>query len=229
MSTEARTAVLDRIRTALKDRPTTSAEAIQAEWEALPREYDQAPRLSLEAKLDLLEDRLRDYEAEVTRVADHEVAAAIAAVLAARGNQPTLLPQGFPEHWTPSSGSFTVDDGFSPRQLDRFEGVVTAATAAIAETGSLVLQALPGQGRRAGTLVPDFHLCVVRFGDIVENVPEAFARLAATPTLPLTFVSGPSATADIEMTRIKGVHGPRFLHVLLVSESSVRVLTGANL
>jgi L-lactate dehydrogenase complex protein LldG len=90
---------------------------------------------------------------------------------------------------------------------------------AIAETGTLVLQNVPGQGRRILSLVPDYHLCVVLASQIVATVPEAFARLAATSTLPTTFISGPSATADIEMTRIKGVHGPRFLDVVIVEDS----------
>ena len=110
------------------------------------------------------------------------------------------------------------DIGFSPLELSGFEGVITGAVAAIAETGSLVLQNVPGQGRRAATLVPDFHLCVLRATDVVETVPEAFDRLVDTATVPTTFVSGPSATADIEMTLIKGVHGPRFVHVLLVTD-----------
>ena len=93
---------------------------------------------------------------------------------------------------------------------------MTGATLAIAETGTIVLQNVPGQGRRAPTLVPDYHLCVVRAGDVVETVPEAMAKLAASASLATTFVSGPSATADIEMTRIKGVHGPRFLDVILI-------------
>ena len=97
-----------------------------------------------------------------------------------------------------------------------FDGVITGATLAIAETGTVVLQSVAGQGRRAVTLVPDYHLCVVRVGDVVETVPEAMERLQATAELATTFVSGPSATADIEMTRIKGVHGPRFLDVILV-------------
>ncbi len=216
MSDVARTAVLDRMRKALKHGTPAGPPAIEAEWEALPREYDQAWRLDLEARIKLLEERLLDYDAEVTRAADHEVATTIAAVLAARGNPPTLLPRGFPPHWIPERAFLTVDEGFSARELDRFQAVVTGAQCAIAETGSLVLQDVPGQGPRAATLVPDFHLCVVRVEDIVENVPQAFARLAATAAVPTTFVSGPSATADIEMTRIKGVHGPRFLHVLLV-------------
>ncbi len=217
MSDDARTAVLDRIRAAWKDRLPATPAAVSADWEALPREYDQLPRLTIEARLHMLEDRLRDYDAEVTRVADHEVAGAIASVLAAHGNPPTLMPRGLPEHWIPVDSSITVDNGFSPRQLDHYKCVITGATTAIADTGSLVLQGVPGQGRRAATLVPDFHLCLARVKDVVENVPQAFALIASTSTLPITFVSGPSATADIEMARIKGVHGPRFLHVLLVT------------
>ena len=101
-------------------------------------------------------------------------------------------------------------------ELDRFGGVITGCTVAISQTGTLILQDVPGQGRRAPTLVPDYHLCVVRGEDVVETVPEAMRRLQRTATLATTFVSGPSATADIEMTRIKGVHGPRFLDVVLV-------------
>jgi L-lactate dehydrogenase complex protein LldG len=117
------------------------------------------------------------------------------------------LPHGF---------EFVVDEGFSAAELDEFEGVVTASTLAIAETGTIVLQRVPGQGRRAPTLIPDYHLCVVQAADVVETVPEAMARLWPTASLATTFISGPSATADIEMTRIKGVHGPRFLDVILV-------------
>jgi L-lactate dehydrogenase complex protein LldG len=95
------------------------------------------------------------------------------------------------------------------------DGVMTGATVAIAETGTVVLQNTAGQGRRAVTLVPDYHLCVVQVKDVVETVPEAMERLKGSATLATTFVSGPSATADIEMTRIKGVHGPRFLDVIL--------------
>jgi len=101
-------------------------------------------------------------------------------------------------------------------QLDKLDGVLTGCTVAIAETGSIVLQNAAAQGRRALSLVPDYHLCVVFASQVVETVPECFARLDATANLPTTFFSGPSATADIEMTRIKGVHGPRYLDVLLV-------------
>lgn len=213
---EARTSVLKSIRRSLDQTPSDRPEALAATWNTIPRDYLQSPRLATAEKLDLLEDRLRDYDAEVTRLSEDGVAAAIAAVLASRGDRSTVYPVGFPTSWLPLGGSLAEDHNLSARELDRFDGVLTTATLAIADTGSLVLQTVPGQGRRAATLVPDFHLCVVRAVDVVENVPEAFARLATTSTLPTTFISGPSATADIEMTRIKGVHGPRFLHVLLV-------------
>ena len=216
MSGEARSAILGRVASALGKRDVAPPEGIAAEWASLPRDYAQRAAATRAAILDLLEERLRDYDAEVTRVAEREVAGVLSALLLARGDLPMLVPQGFPDAWRPQGVSLTTDDGLPIRQLDGFEGVLTGATVAIAETGTLVLQNVPGQGRRAATLVPDFHLCVVRARDVVENVPEAFARLAATAMLPTTFVSGPSATADIEMTRIKGVHGPRFLHVVLV-------------
>jgi L-lactate dehydrogenase complex protein LldG len=111
---------------------------------------------------------------------------------------------------------FVVDEGLSAAELDRMDGVMTGATLAIAETGTVILQNVAGQGRRAATLVPDYHLCVVEAKDVVETVAEGMARLQETAGLATTFVSGPSATADIEMTRIKGVHGPRFLDVILI-------------
>jgi L-lactate dehydrogenase complex protein LldG len=127
-----------------------------------------------------------------------------------------VIPSRLAEEWLPDEVEFVLDEGLAAVELDRVDGVMTGATLAIAETGTVVLQNVAGQGRRAVTLVPDYHLCVVRVEDVVETVPEAMDRLQATARLATTFVSGPSATADIEMTRIKGVHGPRFLDVILV-------------
>jgi L-lactate dehydrogenase complex protein LldG len=162
------------------------------------------------------EDRLREYDATVLRCAPADVATTIGAMLYRRAKQHMLIPSGLPPQWLPPGYSFVTDDVFTPTQLDQFEGVLTAASLAIAETGTVVLQSVPGQGRRAVSLVPDYHLCVVRAEDVVETVSQGMARLGATTRLPTTFVSGPSATADIEMTRIKGVHGPRFLDVLIL-------------
>jgi L-lactate utilization protein LutC len=119
-------------------------------------------------------------------------------------------------HQLPDGVSFVEDSRADLTSVDACEGVLTSATLAIAETGTIVLQDAPGQGRRAVTLLPDYHLCVVDAAKVVQTVPEAIALLQATAAKATTFFSGPSATADIEMTRIKGVHGPRFVDVVLV-------------
>jgi L-lactate dehydrogenase complex protein LldG len=214
----AREEVLRRIRAAIAEAPVAES-VIQREWESLPRNYNRTSSLGPEALLELLEDRLRDYDANVVRAQKGEVSAAIATLLHERGVTRLVVPAGLAEalgEALPEGFEFVTDDGLTVSALDGFAGVVTSSTVAIAETGTIVLQNVPGQGRRAPTLVPDYHLCVVRAGDVVETVPEAMARLAATASLATTFVSGPSATADIEMTRIKGVHGPRFLDVILI-------------
>jgi L-lactate dehydrogenase complex protein LldG len=218
MVAEARTEVLRRIRVAIGGVPAADA-VVRAEWDALPREYKRTASLGREAVLELLEDRLRDYDAVVVRVKAGEVGAEIGRMLTARGKRRLVVPGGLTDALgepMPDGFEFVTDEGLSAAELDGFEGVVTASTVAIAETGTIVLQNVAGQGRRAATLVPDYHLCVVRSTDVVETVPEAMARLASSAVLATTFVSGPSATADIEMTRIKGVHGPRFLDVILV-------------
>jgi len=215
----AREEVLRRIRAALADAPRVDEAAIRSEWERLPRSYTRTASLGREAILDLLEDRLRDYDANVVRANRGDAGAAMAKLLDQRGARRLVVPVGLAEaicEALPEGFEFVPDRGLTVAELDGFAGVVTASTVAIAETGTIVLQNVPGQGRRAPTLVPDYHLCVVRARDVVETVPEAMARLSATASLATTFVSGPSATADIEMTRIKGVHGPRFLDVLLI-------------
>jgi L-lactate dehydrogenase complex protein LldG len=215
----ARKEVLRRIRVAIGTTANFDAAVIHAEWEALPREYKRTGALEHEAVLDMLEDRLRDYDANVVRSNAGDVSEAIAHILAERSVRRMVVPVGIEEALgsaLPGGVEFVEDSGLKAAELDKFDGVLTASTVAIAETGTIVLQNVAGQGRRAPTLVPDYHLCVVRGVNVVETVPEAMARLAATASLATTFVSGPSATADIEMTRIKGVHGPRFLDVILV-------------
>ncbi|HTF44012.1 MAG TPA: LUD domain-containing protein [Terriglobales bacterium] len=214
VTNSARAEVLRRIRAAKGG--VASAEAAQAGWSAIERRYRREATRSREAVLELLEDRLRDYDARVIRARHAEIATSAARILGERKVRRMVIPAGLAAEWLPGGVEFVVDEGLAAAELDRVDGVMTGATLAIAETGTVVLQNVAGQGRRAVTLVPDYHLCLVRVEDVVEAVPEAMARLQATAGLATTFVSGPSATADIEMTRIKGVHGPRFLDVILV-------------
>jgi L-lactate dehydrogenase complex protein LldG len=214
VTNSARAEVLRRIRAAKGG--VASAETVRVAWSAIERRYRQEPTRPREAVLELLEDRLRDYDARVVRAGRFEVAAAAAKMLGERKVRRMVVPVGLAAEWLPGEVEFVVDEELPAAELDRVDGVMTGATLAIAETGTVVLQNIAGQGRRAVTLVPDYHLCVVRVEDVVETVPEAMNRLQATVGLATTFVSGPSATADIEMTRIKGVHGPRFLDVILL-------------
>jgi L-lactate dehydrogenase complex protein LldG len=206
--------ILGSIRQSLGN--AASPAAIAAEYAQIPRAYQQSSTLSPAQLLHLLEDRLLEYDAGVHRCTEDEIPAAIAAILTGRGKSGMAVPASIPPHWLPTGFAFEESGSYDVYQLDQTPGMLSACTAAIAETGSLVLQNVPGQGPRRLSLVPDYHLCVVFAAQVVHTVPEAFARLRATPHLPTTFISGPSATADIEMTRIKGVHGPRFLDVLLV-------------
>ena len=214
VTNSARAEVLRRIREAKGG--VASAEAVRAGWSAIERRYRREATRPREVVLELLEDRLRDYDARVVRAGHSEVVAAAARMLGERKVRRMVVPAGLAAEWLPGGVEFVVDEGLAAVELDAVDGVMTGATLAIAETGTVVLQNVAGQGRRAVTLVPDYHLCVVRVEDVVETVPEAMERLQATAGLATTFVSGPSATADIEMTRIKGVHGPRFLDVMLV-------------
>ena len=212
----AREAILDSIRQA--NGGTTNLPQAHAAWAELPRAYNHTGTLSPEATLHLLDDRLRDYDAHVLHCTAADIPRLATEALASRGLTRLLIPPAFPAELLPLNIEAVPDTGFTPAEFDTFTAVFTTSTVAIAETGTIVLSAQPGEGRRALSLVPDVHLVVVRTTDVVATVPEAFSRLAPLATLPLTFISGPSATADIEMTRIKGVHGPRFLHVFLTTD-----------
>jgi L-lactate dehydrogenase complex protein LldG len=230
----AREEVLARIRTALG--PDRDA-APEPETPHVPPPARPAYRtegdLSVASLLDLLAERLADYRASVRRTTPDGLAAEVAAALAARGARRVVVAPGLPVALPPDveavadaglSGEDAdaglapqdADAGLSPQDLDAVDGVVTGAAVAIAETGTIVLDGSPDQGRRAITLVPDYHLCVVRAEQVVHLVPEAVARLAGAVPRPLTWISGPSATSDIELSRVEGVHGPRTLEVILV-------------
>lgn len=171
----------------------------------------------------LFVERVADYRAVVERVDEAGIPTAVAGALSHAAR--IVVPPGLPQEWLAALEGLdvVVDDGsLSADELDRLDGVVTAAAVGIAETGTIVLDHGPDQGRRALSLVPDLHVCVVRESQLVGDVPESTAHLrdAVLAGRPLTWISGPSATSDIELQRVEGVHGPRTLHVLLVSGTS---------
>ena len=203
--------VLSRIRAAIAaSKPDSVTEVVPQSVPAY-RTSGDPDRSRL---LDLLEERLIDYRATVRRAAAAGLAAAVGTALTQRGARRVVVPSGLDLPALPPGVEAVPDDGLAPQDLDALDGVITGAAVAIAETGTIVLNGSPDQGRRAITLVPDYHLCIVRADQVVELVPEAVDRLDARQ--PLTWISGPSATSDIELSRVEGVHGPRTLEVILV-------------
>ncbi|WP_262286375.1 LUD domain-containing protein [Micromonospora sp. MA102] len=196
----ARDLVLARLRAALGEPRPVPAQ--------VPREYRPAGAVATD--LDLFVDRLADYRATVHRCADAEVARIVDELL---GGRQVVVPPGLPPRWLPASVRAVPDEDLPPGRVAAADGVVTAAAVAVAETGTIVLDGAPDQGRRIITLLPDVHVCVVRGDQVVATVPDALARI--TPHRPLTWISGPSATSDIELNRVEGVHGPRNLHVII--------------
>ena len=211
----AREDVLGRIRSALRDVPRDET----SEGFPVPRDY-RRHREHPEGDVERFSERVADYKATVEQVPPGEVAAAVDAVLRRVGATRVGVPAGLPEEWAATGDRGvtlvpdTVEEPLSVADLDALDAVVTGSTVGIAETGTIVLESGALCGRRALTLVPDVHVCVVRTEDVVDDVPAAVARL--TPGRPLTWISGPSATSDIELDRVEGVHGPRTLEVVLV-------------
>ena len=208
----AREAILDRIRRSLRDVP----EGERPESVPVPRDYRRSSTASHEALVEQLIDRLVDYKATVRRVSASDLSAAIASSCAARGVRLLAVPADLPGEWLPGGIETLRDPGLTHDRLDAADGVLTGCALAVAQTGTIVLDGGAGQGRRALSLLPDYHLCVVRSDQVVGLVPEAVARLAPSSTRPMTWISGPSATSDIELNRVEGVHGPRTLEVLIV-------------
>lgn len=212
----ARDVVLARIRDALADVPAAERPGDVH----VARGYRHADDRDSAALQDLFAERLSDYGARVHRVPPSAVAGAIEDACRHSGVDRVVVPPGLPAAWRPAAIDVVEDDGRPGRELDGIDGVITGCAAAVAETGTLILDAGPTQGRRALTLVPDHHVCVVESGQLVGLVPEALARLAEEPggtSRPITLVSGPSASSDIELQRVEGVHGPRHLVVILVT------------
>jgi L-lactate dehydrogenase complex protein LldG len=191
----ARDEMLSHIRSALRGAPAA---------QPVPRDYVVPPVGDV---LSLFVERVEDYRATVARCPASEVESEIARAI---GGASAIVPRDL--QW--SVADAVVDSGQSPTELDAIDAVVTGAAVGIAITGTVVLDHGPRQGRRALSLVPDLHVCVIHSDQVVADVPDAVARL--DPARPLTWISGPSATSDIELERVEGVHGPRQLHVILV-------------
>jgi L-lactate dehydrogenase complex protein LldG len=216
--TSAREEILWRTRRATHDVPKDERpEDVPVERDY--RKEDDAPR---EEIVERFAERVAEYEATVRRIKEADLPRAIVEACKRRGVRRLVIPPSLPQEWIPGDIE-TLRDAARPRltnqELDESDGVLTGCSLGIAQTGTIVLDAGEGQGRRALTLLPDYHLCVVREGQIVGLVPEAFAKLEETVKSEgraITFISGPSATSDIELNRVEGVHGPRALEVLIV-------------
>ncbi|MFF8970139.1 lactate utilization protein C [Streptomyces sp. NPDC014995] len=210
----SRERILGRVRRALADVPRQDAPY----EEAVRRDYLRAHgELGVEETVDLLAENLEDYRAVVHRCTEEELPGLLVRLLTERGATSVVVPPELPPHWLKAVEATRVHDrpAGTPHELDRVDSVVTGCAVAVAETGTIVLDGSPDQGRRRITLVPDHHICVVRVPDqVVASVPQALERL--DPARPLTWISGPSATSDIELDRVEGVHGPRTLEVVLV-------------
>ncbi len=207
----SRERILGRVRRALADVPPDEDAPVERDY---LREHGER---TVEETVDLLAENLADYRAVVHRTDSEELPHLIMRLLAQRGPQYVLVPPGLPPEWMSAADPTRVHDRAvsTARELDQVESVVTGCAVAIAETGTIVLDGSPDQGRRRISLIPDHHICVVRVPDqVVASVPQALERL--NPARPLTWISGPSATSDIELDRVEGVHGPRTLEVVLV-------------
>ena len=206
----SREATLARIRAALGS---------AAPVPSIPRDYRVRGDLEADAAARLFASRVAEYRATVHRTSLDGLPSLVATILASAGVTRVVVPTGLPADWLADVAEsvmvVTDDGGMTTVDLDGVDAVVTGCAVAIAETGTVVLDAAPDQGRRVITLLPDHHVCVVTAERIVATVPEGLARL--DPTRPLTMISGPSATSDIELTRVEGVHGPRNLDVIIVT------------
>lgn len=209
MSSGGREEVLARVRAAIAAAGGSGADA------EIPRAY----RVSSDDGVETFVDRLAHYDAEARHASAHELDECVRGCLRERGIRRVVAPDGIPEAWLAEVEPLRDVPPLSAAALDEADGTVSTCALAIAQTGTIVLDGGVGMGRRALSLVPDYLLCVVRVEQIVGSVPEAIARLDATR--PLTFVSGPSATVDIEMVRVRGVHGPRTLDVVIAGPEPV--------
>ena len=214
---ESREKILSRIRAATKSVAKAPGELANA-YAELPHDYVRHGGMTVRGCHERMIERLREYDAEVVETTLEGLPATIATQLAASGKRKFVAPAGLPAAWMAEGFAWTVDHGLTSAKIEEAEGVVTGSFCGIADSGTIVLHHSAIEGRRVLSLLPDWHLIVLHASQVVETLPEYFARCEQAPAL-ATYISGPSATADIEMTRIKGVHGPRFLHVVLVNDS----------
>jgi L-lactate dehydrogenase complex protein LldG len=214
---DAREVILGRIADALGDVPPAETR----DDVAVARGYRNpggAERDTTSDTVLLFEQRVADYRAEVRRVAPGEIRATVSAACAQRGLTRVAIPTGLPAAWRPDDIELVEDHALSARELDRVDATVTGCAAAIAETGTILLDGGARSGRRLLTLVPDHHICIVEAAQIADQVPAAIAAVASAAIdrgLPITLISGPSASSDIELDRVEGVHGPRDLLVVI--------------
>jgi L-lactate dehydrogenase complex protein LldG len=261
---DTRQVVLDRIRAATRNFERVAGLPEHGD-SAQSRDYVWRGSMTAEARLERMAERLREYDAEVVECRPEGLAAAIAAQLAASGRRNFVVPAELPAEWLAPGFDWKIDGNLPVDEIERADGVVTACFCGVAESGTIVLHHGAMEGRRVITLLPDWHLCILRASQVVETLPEYFDRCEKAgnegPSHPIgqtspagepgrgqgneregtggpgtkgsntsqqrlpalvTWISGPSATADIEMTRIKGVHGPRLLHVILVRDGARR-------
>ena len=217
---DARTAILDMVRKELARDPDLPASRLQEPPETayarIPRDYQRSAALEHEAVLELFYDRLRDYDSELIFTDEAGIAGAVLQAMQEAHESLLLVPAGVPDAWLPSTGIETRrDNDLNLTPLEEPRTVLTSCTVCVAMSGTVMLEHGPEQGRRAATLLPDHHLCVIRKEQVVETLAEALERLTHR-IAPITTIAGPSATSDIEMTRIRGVHGPRRLTAIVV-------------
>ncbi len=213
--TDARTEILARVRTALADVPAHE----RPDDVAVERGYRQSVETPRAELLDQFRAMVEDYRAGIRTVAPDELPEALEALCRSRGSVRLVVPPDLPAQWRPEGLELVEDRELAASALDEVDGVITGCAAGIAQTGTLVLDGGARSGRRVITLVPDHHVCIVEADQVVGLVPEAVARVAACVReggAPITLISGPSASSDIELSRVEGVHGPRRLDVVVV-------------
>ena len=213
--TSAREEVLSRVRRALEDVPVHE----RPDDVVVARAYRRQSEASTHERIERFIDRLRDYNVDVRRMGAADLAEALSDACARLELHRVVVPSSLSRDWHPDGVEVVEDQQLTPAELDAVDAAVTGCAVAIAETGTIVLDGHGTSGRRAITLVPDHHICVIHSDQIHPGVPQALAaleRAVAEDRAPVTFISGPSASSDIELSRVEGVHGPRHLLALIV-------------